>query len=96
MSETPFEDRLAALVSMELSHARRDADRMGVLIERLAGSLGLVIAAATRGNAEGIDEMIAGAEGYIHSTAVERSEFIRWMERAGEQPLPPGLRDDDA
>lgn len=74
-----FSDELATLVAREMADAKGDADRMGTAIERLSASLGLTIALACRGDAAAIDQMIAGAEGYIHAEAVEKAKFARFM-----------------
>ena len=50
LSEPTFTDKMQSLVAKELSDAHSDPDRLGEAIERLANSLGLVIAVATKGN----------------------------------------------
>lgn len=74
-----FATKLAVLTSSEASAAHSDAERMGVMIERLAAGLGFTIAVATRGDARAIDEMLAGAEAYAHAEAVDKSRLARFM-----------------
>ena len=74
-----FADKLAALTSIEASEAHGDAERMGVMVERLAAALGFTVAMACRGNGPAMDEMLAGAEGYAHSEAVEKAPLARFM-----------------
>lgn len=83
-----FEDTLSALVSKEAAEARGDADRMGALVERLARALGFSIAIACRGNGAAIDQMVAGAEGYIHGEAVEKARFVAFMEKHAAPTQP--------
>jgi hypothetical protein len=74
-----FADKLAALTAAEASAAHGDADRLGVMIERLAAALGFTVAMAARGNAGGIDTLMAGAEGYAHAEAVSKAPLARFM-----------------
>lgn len=79
MGEPTFTEALSVLCSKELSKAEGDADRMGVMIERLAAALGFTIAIAARGRADGIDMMMEGAEGYAHREAVAKAPLARFM-----------------
>lgn len=80
MSEEPdFGERLSALCAAELTHARRDHERAGAMVERLAAALGMSVAVLARGNPKVIDEMLAGADGYAHAEAVEKAPFARFM-----------------
>lgn len=72
-----FADKLAALCAGELAHAKRDPERMGAMLETMARSLGFTIAVAAHGDPHGIDELCAGAEGYVHSEAVQKAPFAR-------------------
>lgn len=72
-----FADKLAALVSCSAKEG--DAEHMGMMIERLAAALGFTIALASRGDAETIDRMIAGAESYAHAEAVHKAPFARFI-----------------
>lgn len=78
-----FADKLAALTSAEATAASRDpenyADRMGVMIERLAAALGFTVAIACHGDGPAMDEMLTGAEGYAHREAVEQAPLGRFM-----------------
>ncbi len=79
---TDFADKLANLLSLELPLARRDPDRMGEMIERLAAGIGFTIAIATGGDPQRTDTMIEGAMAYAHSEAVDRAKIARFL--AGE------------
>lgn len=74
-----FSDKLAALCAAEMAAASKDADRMGVMIERLAASLGFTVCVAARGRPEGIDDLLTGAEGYAHAEAVDKAPMVRFM-----------------
>ena len=74
-----FTDQLANLVSQEAAAAKSDADRMGVMIERLAAALGFTIALASHGDGKAIDTFIMGATSYAHEEAVEKSKFAKFM-----------------
>ena len=88
MAETQFADKLAALVAMEAKND--EPEILGVMIERLAAALGFTIALAARGNGAAIDELLAGAEGYAHREAVEKSAFARFMaDIKNSKRLPP-------
>lgn len=80
MSEPSFAEALSALCANELVVARRDSDRMGVMIERLINSLALTIATACRGNPDGMDEMLQGAEGYLFRAAADHLRLVRLLE----------------
>ena len=70
LTEQPFADRLASLISKEMTQARGDHDREADAIERLARMLGFAIAMAAGGDPKGIDTMIEGATAYAHEEAV--------------------------
>ena len=76
-----FYEKLTALTSKELAEIRKtaDADRAGAMVENIARILGFTVAVLTKGDAEGIDRMIAGAEAYAMEEAVEKSKFARVM-----------------
>lgn len=76
---TPFSDRLSALVAQEATASHGDAERFGVMIERLAAALGFTVAMAARGDGNAIDTMLTGAEGYAHEEAVSKAPFVRFM-----------------
>lgn len=65
-----FADKLAVLCALEMSYARRDNERMGVMIERLCNSLGMTLAVACAASGKPVDDLIMGCEGYIHTSAV--------------------------
>lgn len=97
MGEPTFTDALGVLCSKELTQADGNAERMGVMIERLAAALGFTIAIAARGRPDGIDEMMQGAEGYAHRAAVEKAPLARFMaemrdhkKRSGPSPQGGG------
>lgn len=70
LTEQPFADRLASLISKEMTKARGDHDREADAIERMARTLGFSIAMASGGDPEAIDTMIEGATAYAHEEAV--------------------------
>lgn len=70
LTEQPFADRLASLISKEMTQARGDHDREADAIERLARTLGFAIAMAAGGDPKAIDPMIEGATAYAHEEAV--------------------------
>lgn len=80
-----FEAALTGLCSKEAADAHGDPERMGVMIERLAASLGFTVAMAARGNGKAIDEMLEGATGYAHREAVEKAPFARFMSEMKRQ-----------
>lgn len=71
-----FEAKLHALVAGQLSGT---PEEFGMLIERLADSLGLAIAVASRGNAETADKLLTGAEGYVAEAVAHHSKLARFM-----------------
>lgn len=75
-----FGDKLAALCSAEALAARADADRFGVMIERLASALGYAVAMAARGDGKVMEEMLAGAEGHAFAEATAKAKFARLMD----------------
>lgn len=83
MSE--FADKLAALVAHEMSEATGDHDRMGVVIERIAASLGFGIALATGGDPRVIDTLIEGATAYAHAEAVQKAPLAAMISRRREK-----------
>lgn len=93
MSAPDFSEALAALCAKEQSAANGDADRMGVMIERLSAVLGFTIALAARGRPDGIDTMIEGATGYAHREAVAKAPLARFMaEMSAHKQRPAGRR----
>ena len=88
MSEFP--DQLAEMLSREAVAASRApdrAERLGDMIEALARGLGVTVAIATNGNAEGIETMIAGAERYALEEAASQAPFAMFIAaaRGGER-----------
>lgn len=81
---SPFSDKLANLLAVELPLARRDPERISEMIERIASGLGLTIAVAAGGDPQRIDTMIEGATAYAHSEAVDRSKLARVL--TGDRP----------
>lgn len=90
MSEmSPFENELLTLVARELPHAARNPDHLAHMLERMCSSVGLMIAVGARGVPAQIDELAAGAEAFIHGTAVEKAALGRALAAArtsGDQP----------
>lgn len=74
-----FSEKLATLTSREMADANGDADRIGIVIERLSAALGFTIAIAARGNGPAIDNLLEGATSYAHREAVARAPFARIM-----------------
>lgn len=72
-----FSNKLASLLAAELPIARRNPDRMGEMIERIAAGLGLTIAMACGGDPQRVDTLLEGATAYAHREAVERSPIAR-------------------
>lgn len=74
-----FANQLQALCAKEAAAAHGDHERLGAMVEVVARSLGFTVAIACRGSAAAIDEMMAGADAYAHSEAVEKAPFARFM-----------------
>lgn len=73
-----FNDKLASLVSLELSAGTvRDPAKMSCLIESLASSLAFTVAIAAQGDAKTIDHLLEGIVAYIYKTAAERAPLAR-------------------
>lgn len=85
MGEPDFTSRLQAMIAKEASAANGDYERFAVMIEAVARALGFTLALATRGNGAAIDAMMPGIEGYVHSEAVEKAKFARFISEARGQ-----------
>ncbi len=81
-----FERQLASLIAEALSDAHGDPEQMGVMIERLSYSLSLVIAMAARGNKEGIEEFLMGAESYLANTTLSLVPLAKAMSEPAIRP----------
>jgi hypothetical protein len=84
-----FSDRLGVVCSAEMPLARRDAERMGAMIERLTDALALTIAVAARGNHDGMETFIQGIEAHLSVRALDHAKLVRFMD--GAAPLPRNL-----
>jgi len=71
-----FETRLGAMVAKELTGS---PEQEAALIERLADSLGLAIAMATKGDPALADTMLTGVEGYLSEAVAQHSKLARLM-----------------
>ena len=74
---TGFADKLSRLCASNLAETDRSPEAMGEMIERLASTLGFVIAMAARGNPEVINDMLIAAEAHAHNEAVDKAPFAR-------------------
>lgn len=78
-----FNDKLASLVSLEMSAGTvHDPDKMSDLIESLASSLAFTVALAAHGEAKAIDHLLEGIVAYIYTTAAERAPLARMIAAA--------------
>ena len=71
-----FETKLGAMVAKELCGS---PEQGAALIERLADSLGLAIAMATKGDPAAADTMMTGVEGYLAEAVAQHSKLARLM-----------------
>jgi hypothetical protein len=78
-----FNDKLASLVSLEMSAGTvGDPAKMSCLIESLASSLAFTVAIAAKGEAKAIDHLLEGIVSYIYTTAAERAPLARMIAAA--------------
>ena len=80
MSE--FSTKLDVLTSGELSSAKGDPERIGIMLEKLGSALGFTIAMAARGDGAGIDELFEGISNYIHGEAVSKAPMAAALSEA--------------
>jgi hypothetical protein len=85
-----FASKLSLLVSQEMAAAHGDADRVGIVIERLLYSAAFSIAIASRGNQDGLSEMLQGAESYLYQEAAGLAGFSAAMARATNRTRSAG------
>ena len=78
----PFGDRLSGLCAMELADAHGNPERIGAMIERLLNSLAFTVAIAARGNPEGMNEMLQGAEAYLYESAASHQKAGSFLNAA--------------
>lgn len=74
--EKTFAADLASLVARQSYKAKGNPDAFAEIIERLAAALGFTIALAAEGDAKTIDRMLAGAEAYALSEAIDKAPLI--------------------
>ena len=74
-----FADKLASLCAREAIASRGNPERYADMVERIAAALGFTIANDCEGDPARIDEMMAGAEAYAHSEAVDKAPLLRLM-----------------
>lgn len=79
-TEIGFGDRLSALCSEALTKARRDPELMGEMIERQINSLAFTLAIASKGNARGLGDMLAGAESHLNEQAATHAKVAQFLE----------------
>ena len=75
-----FAGTLSAIVAVELG--KNDPEISGMVIERLLHSLAFSISMTCRGNREGMEEMITGAEHYLTETALGFEPFSEFMAKS--------------
>lgn len=78
-----FQEKLSALVALEMSGAHADADRQAIVLERLLHAVSFTIALMAGGDSETTEQLLMGAEAYLSDGAVALSPFGQVM---GDRP----------
>lgn len=68
-----FDDKLAHLVTKEITQSLNDPEKMAMIVERLAAGLGFAIALAAKGDAKTIETLLMGAENHVAEVAADRA-----------------------
>lgn len=71
MPDDDFAERLGKLVSRELPQARKDPERLAIMVEKLIAGAGLAIAVGCNGDPKSIEAMLQGVEAYLYESAAQ-------------------------